>query len=251
MFVNAQVVLTNSTISGNTASGDGGGISAGTAMLTNTTVSGNTVTRGDGGGLSAGVATLIGSTVSDNHASGNGGGVLTSVATLTNSTVSGNSAGAQGGGVHTFSLTLLNDTIADNSAHTGGGVFLRDMGTSSVRNTIIAENQVDLNGVGPDVFGAFNSGGHNLIGDGTGSSGFVNGVKGDQVGTAANPIDPLLAPLANNGGRTQTHALLAGSPAIDHGDNAAAPATDQRGIARPRDGDGNGSKIVDIGAFEK
>jgi hypothetical protein len=71
------------------------------------------------------------------------------------------------------------------------------------------------------------------------------------VGSRAHPIDPRLAPLANNGGRTQTHALLSGSPAIDRGDNAGAPATDQRGVARPRDGDGNGSRIVDIGAFER
>jgi hypothetical protein len=101
------------------------------------------------------------------------------------------------------------------------------------------------------VSGAFTSGGHNLIGDGTGSTGFVNGVNGDQVGTAVNPIDPMLAPLANNGGPTKTHALLVGSPAIDRGDNTGAPATDQRGVGRPRDGDGNASRIVDIGAFEK
>jgi hypothetical protein len=71
------------------------------------------------------------------------------------------------------------------------------------------------------------------------------------VGTAANPIDPRLAPLASNGGPTKTHALLAGSPAIDRGDNSGAPAADQRGVARPRDGDGDGTSVVDIGAFER
>jgi hypothetical protein len=71
------------------------------------------------------------------------------------------------------------------------------------------------------------------------------------VGTADDPIDPRLGPLAFNGGPTRTHALLAGSPAIDHGDNSGAPATDQRGVARRRDGDGNGSQITDIGAFER
>jgi hypothetical protein len=101
------------------------------------------------------------------------------------------------------------------------------------------------------VAGAFASGGHNLIGDGSGSTGFVNGVNGDQVGTAANPIDPRLGPLANNGGPTRTHALLAGSPAIDASDNSAAPATDQRGVARSRDGDDDGTSVVDIGAFER
>jgi predicted outer membrane repeat protein len=170
---------------------------------------------------------------------------------LTNSTVSGNSAAQNGGGIRAAAVTLLNDTITNNSAHTGGGVFLADMGTSSVRNTIIAGNFVDHGGAGPDLSGAFNSDGHNLIGDGTGSTGFTNGTNGDLVGTADKPIDPRLAPLANNGGPTQTHALRAGSPAIDAGDNANAPATDQRGIARPRDGDGNGSRTTDIGAFER
>jgi hypothetical protein len=120
-----------------------------------------------------------------------------------------------------------------------------------VSNSIIAGNLVDFTGTGTDVFGDFTSGGHNLIGDGSGSTGFGISGKSDQVGTPDNPIDPMLAPLANNGGPTKTRALLAGSPAIDHGDTTIAPPTDQRGVARPRDGDGNGSQVVDIGAFEK
>ena len=91
---------------------------------------------------------------------------------------------------------MLNDTITKNQAHEGGGVFLASGGTSSVRNSIIARNLVDNTGVGPDLFGAFTSGGHNLIGDGTGSTGFVNGVSGDMVGTATHRIDPRLGPLA-------------------------------------------------------
>jgi hypothetical protein len=69
----------------------------------------------------------------------------------------------------------------------------------------------------------------------------------------ANSIDPKLGPLQNNGGRTQTYALKAGSPAIDRGDNAGIPATDQRGagFARKKDGNGDGSAVVDIGAFER
>jgi hypothetical protein len=99
------------------------------------------------------------------------------------------------------------------------------------------------------VFGDFVSDGHNLIGVVEGATGF--GAAGDLLGHVGNPLDPMLAPLANNGGPTRTHALLAGSPAIDKGDNAGAPAADQRGVARPRDGDGNGSLIADIGAFER
>ena len=73
------------------------------------------------------------------------------------------------------------------------------------------------------------------------------------MGTSANPIDPKLGPLANNGGRTKTHALLGGSPAIDHGDNSILPPTDQRGagFSRKKDGNGAGAAVVDIGAFER
>ncbi len=72
------------------------------------------------------------------------------------------------------------------------------------------------------------------------------------MGTPGHRLDPKIdTTLRDNGGPTRTHALLAGSTAIDRGDNSGAPGTDQRGVARPRDGDGNGSKIVDIGAFEK
>jgi hypothetical protein len=246
--------LTNCTVRDNNAmTSAGGGILANVATLTGSTVSGNSAVNSDGGGIRAVTATLTGSTVSGNSAA-NGGGILAfGTATLTNCTVSGNHAADQGGGLLAFGLALLNDTVSDNDAHTGGGVLHFDAGggAATVRNTIIAQNLVDLGGAGPDVSGAFTSGGHNLIGDGSGGTGFRNGTQGDQVGTAADPIDPGLAPLANNGGPTMTYALLAGSPAIDRGDNTAAPATDQRGIARPRDGDGNGSRIVDIGAFER
>src|SRR5262249_16880998 len=122
-------------------------------------------------------------------------------------------------------------------------------GLFSIRNTIVARNVADVSD--PDVSGGFVSGGHNLIGDGTGSNDFTNGVNGDIVGTAASPIDPRLGPLQNNGGRTQTMALLPGSPAIDHGDNVNVPAADQRGFPRVRDGNGDGVAIVAIGAFER
>ena len=73
------------------------------------------------------------------------------------------------------------------------------------------------------------------------------------VGTTINPIGRKLGPMANNGGQTMTHALLAGSKAIDAGDNVGVPATDQRGVgfARKKDGNFNGVAVVDIGAFER
>jgi hypothetical protein len=92
---------------------------------------------------------------------------------------------------------------------------------------------------------------YNLIGRNDGCSGFANGVNGDKVGTNASPIDPLLAALADNGGSTQTHALLLGSPALNAGNpletgsgGFACAASDQRGVARPQ------GSACDMGAFE-
>jgi predicted outer membrane repeat protein len=245
-----RAMLTNSTVSGNHAAGGGGGIFANSAVLINSTVSDNSADHG-AGILAVTTATLTNSTVSGNTAAHDGGRIAAPGVSLSNSTVSGNSAGGQGGGINvTIGLTLLNVTVTDNSAHVGGGIFYNGEG-SSVRNSIIAGNLVDLDGAGPDVSGTLTSGGHNLIGNGSGSVWRINGVLGDTLGTDTNPIDPRLGPLADNGGPTKTHALLPGSPAIDHGDNADVSATDQRGAPRARDGDGNGSPIVDIGAFER
>jgi hypothetical protein len=247
-----SVTLTGSTVSGNSAGSSGGGVWATTTTVRGSTVGGNTA--GDsGGGVIATTATLTGSTVNGNTAGDDAGGIYAGTAMLTNVTVSGNTAGDFGGGVWAATATLLNVTVAENVAHTGGGVYHNVGGAFTVRNTIIALNLVDFTGTGPDVYGAFTSGGHNLIGGGTGGTGFANGVGGDIVGTSANPADPKLGPLANNGGRTRTHALLAGSRAIDAGGGAGLPGSDQRGAGFPRvkDGNGDGVATVDIGAFER
>jgi len=248
------LTLTTSTINGNSAAG-GGGINATTATLTNCTVSGNTAGDSGGGGAIIPAATLTNCTVSGNSTSGTGGGIYaynTVSLNMNNCTVSGNSADF-GGGILAFLGTLLNCTIAENFASTGGGIF-RDSsggGALTLKNTLVVLNLVRFSGAGPDVSGIFTSQGHNLIGDGTGGSGFTNGVNGDIFGTNINPIDPKLGPLQNNGGPTKTMALLAGSPAIDKGDNAGALAVDQRGFPRKKDGNGDGIAFVDIGAFER
>lgn len=189
-----------------------------------------------------------------------GGAVLR----ITNSTLSGNSAiegGAINNDINGF-IFLTNCTITNNSAQRAPGIITFSE-TVEVRNTIIAGNNA------PDVAGKFISRGNNLIGSLNEdaivtTSGFTNGVNNDQVGTVASPLNPRLGPLANNGGPTQTHALLSNSTALDAGnncvlDNSCTPAvgvavtTDQRGAGFTRaadSADANLTQTVDIGAFE-
>lgn len=231
-----EAVITNCTISGNTAGGIGGGInqeSGGSLTMTGCTISGNgSLSDGSGGGARIGAAAVAGT--------GRGGGLFAGAdSTLTNCTLSGNIA-AQGGGIFLNGglLTLLNVTIADNQSNgSGGGGVFDNNDNSAATNTIIARN------AGSDCGGTGITNTSTNSFDSDGSCGF----QGTGNFTVA---DPKLAPLADNGGPTQTQALLTGSPAIDAGANSGAPTTDQRGVARPVDGDKNGSKIVDIGAFE-
>lgn len=219
---------------------------------------------GNGGSILNGAAlTMINSTVADNITHGNladGGGVYNggNLMSLTNCTISNNqanpvndSSGGRGGGLYTAgnSALLTNVTITGNSAYTccsylnGQGVV--STGGVTVRNSIIAGNG---NAGMPDVTGDFTSQGHNIIGvakagDSSGGNGdqtgFTNGVSGDKVGTAASPIDPKLGPLADNGGPTKTNALLAGSPALDAGDNSRAK--DPNNVALTTDSAGSGA----------
>ena len=250
IFDDGTMTITNSNISGNHAGGiyaDGSDL-----RVIDTTVSGN---ANGGIGLSTCGLTLVDSTVSDN----NGSGISTdSGMTIVNSTIAGNSAGdGEGGGIDYFStlglplVLITNSTIVDNTAATGGGIDTQPAATT-LNNTIVAGN-VTPTGAPSDIFpntlfgetGPL-SGSNNLIGPG-GSGGLVNGQNGNIVGVA----NPGLAPLGNYGGPTLTIALLAGSPALDHGSNALAVdasgkplTTDQRGFARIFNG------TVDIGAYE-
>jgi filamentous hemagglutinin family protein len=253
--------ITNSTFSGNTSQNFGGGVHGfGPTTITNTTVSGNTATNITGGGIyNGGTLTLTNSTVSGNTAGTAGGGINIEGAgalTVTNSTVSGNRANTDGGGIFvnvTGNTTITNNTITNNTADAdnngsgdGGGIF-RSGGIITIANSIIAGNFDTPNNAGtgvinPDVSGVFVDGGNNLIGDSTGSTNFTVSTL---VGTAASRLNPQLAPLANYGGTTQTHALLPNSPALDAGNNANAPVgNDQRGATRIF------GSAVDIGAFE-
>ena len=221
-----------------TALGGGGIINLGTLTLTDSAVSGNTATGVYGGGiinLGGGTLTITGSTVSGNTVSDHGGGIYNGggTAILTNSTVSGNSGG-RGGGISNYStLTMTNVTVSGNTASITGGGIWNDGSGATLKNTIVANSPA-----GGDCYslGAITSAGHNLSGDST--CGFT--ASGDLQNT-----NPLLGPLADNGGPTQTHALLGGSPAIDAGSlDCPPPAADQRGVARPQ------APTCDIGAFE-
>ncbi len=188
------------------------------------------------------------STFSNNGVKGAGvGGAIDNAGalTVTNSTFAGNIAepGSSGGAINNNvgSLFLLNSTLANNSAPTdgfgigGGGGVYNNGGSATLMNTIVALNSPD------NCRNPVSSVGHNLSSD----SSCTLMANGDISNT-----DPLLGPLQNNGGPTFTRALIPRSPAIDKADNVGCPSTDQRGARRPVDGDGNGSAICDIGAYE-
>jgi CSLREA domain-containing protein len=266
--VGGTLTLTNSTVSGNkTTQGEGGGVfneghifaAGGTLTLAKSTVSGNTAFAGGGGIANLGTSTLTNSTVSGNTTGtiGGGGGIANSgTLTLTNSTVSGNTANFGGGGIsNEGSANLFNVTITNNGASTilnrgGGGVVNGYNATFNFQNTILAGNYtfgVPNFTPSPECLGTINSNGNNLLGslDCTVSGG------GFTVG------DPKLGPLQNNGGPTETHALLSGSPAIDGGNPGgcrdqfgALLTTDQRGLPRLADGNHDSVAACDIGAFE-
>jgi hypothetical protein len=260
----SNMVLEGMTISGGNpnggVSGSGGGIlvnSSSSVTVRSCTIKDNFAeTLGAGiRVVSTGSATIENCTISNNAVTTgtNGGGGVDSLGTLVviNSTISGNSvpiAGTSGGGILSGGTTTLhNCTITNNSAAgaaSAGGV-LQTGGTLTVSSSIIAKNNVAGNG--QDVGGSFVTSGFNLIGDNTGSN-FVAGLpnaNSEWVGTSAARLDPLLGPLADNGGTTPTHALLAGSPALNTGSNPLALTTDQRGAGFNRS-IGN----PDIGAFE-
>jgi hypothetical protein len=260
------MTIATSTISGNTVSNDGGGIvNEHTLTITDSTISENTAPITAGGIYNTSFAststlTVTNSTISGNETNGDGGGIYNSeTATFTNSTISGNSADGDGGGIFSSStVNLHNATITNNAADTdademgdGGGVFVSAAGTLNLGNTIIADNfDHSIFTRHRDCSGSLFSLGYNLIRKINGCS--LNGLNINLSRTA-----PLLGPLQDNGGSTWTHALLAGSPAIDAGNPAGCKdandvplATDQRGYARPVDGNADTIIVCDMGAFE-
>jgi parallel beta-helix repeat protein len=235
----SHLTLSQSTVMSNTAVNGGGVFNSGVGAITgiiNTMITNNTATAAGGGIYNNGTMTLSGSTLAYNQATSGGG--LDHRGTslnITNSTISNNTVSDNGGGLYIRgSATLTHVTLDGNSANgpdTGGNIF-NDEALLTLRNSLVANSPADGNCFYSGGF--VTSSGNNLEDDNT--CGFNN--VGDKVNT-----NPLLGPLANNGGPTLTQALLSGSPAIDQGNNSFCTAVDQRGISRS-------PTACDIGAYE-
>ncbi len=283
-----KAVGANGGVDGAGADAFGGGlyVAGGIASLINDTLSGNIAQGGAGGAGDDGVPTVDGTPGLPGGAGGAGtGGGLgvedTTSVSLINDTLSGNSAqggggGSGGNGGNGFSVAFPSRAVGGPGGGggaggngTGGGLYLLTNSNVTLTNTLIAENHVapgtggtgGPGGIGntggsagasgsagsvlsPDVNGSVNSSDHDLIGDPSGSSGFST-----SHGDILTPSVIGLGPLANNGGPTQTMALLPGSPAINAGDISVQSVTgpfDQRGSGFVRVGGGT----IDIGAFE-
>jgi hypothetical protein len=242
-----------------------------------------TASGGSGGGIYNEATLIINNSDIVNNSTGNagegifssgwggfGGGILNAKgsATLTNCTISGNSTGegsissnepagegGYGAGIYNAAeLSLKSCTVSCNvtgkggdntTGGPGGGIYCSENGIVYLRNTIIGDNQVSPGGEAPDIWGSLNSQGYNLI-ENTDNCTIIGDSSGNITG-----VDPALAPLADNGGPTRTHALLINSPAVDAGTSAGI-SIDQRGYARPKDMPGiiNVNDGADIGAFE-
>ena len=231
-----DLTLSNSTVGHNSGGRWGGGIyndNDASASVGTSSLSVNSAHVGGGAYNQSGRLAVDRSTLDHNNASGYGGGGLNNnngSTTLSNSTVSGNTSAFWGGGVRNSSGTVNASftTIAENQASIAGGGIANTTGTFTIRSTILAGNTAD------NCTGTTTSAGSNL------DTGTTCSLPAAELSSS----NPLLGPLAANGGPTATHALLTGSPARDSGGTAGCPPADQRGISRPQ------GPACDIGAYE-
>ena len=236
-----SLTISDSVIQGNTStSSDNSAIvTEGTAFISN-----STITDHDGGSnvgilVESGTLNIKDSTVSNNRADQAQAGIIVSpeaTANISNSTIANNEARSNAGIENFGTVNLNNNTIANNTGGLGGG-GIRNFGTANITSNLVANNTGanlgDISGDGETI-----SGGNNLVGNANDVSGLAD--------TDITDVDPLLGELQDNGGATQTIALLEDSPAIDAGSNPDNLTTDQRGDGFDRTvGD-----AIDIGAFE-
>lgn len=274
IYTRESLAVRDVAITDSMATDVGGAIAALAPLsISESTLSHNSAAGGGGGIWVGGINTTIRDTTIVDNSAGVGGGMLVSVDAITeiiNSTISQNSA-TDGGGVYVLvgDLVVRHATITANSASSrGGGIFTtHHISHLELDHSLAAGNEASSS---PDINHASplftNTTSFSLVGNNQGTllqeaplgSPDVNGnLVGDPVGSGV--IDPLLQPLAANGGRTVTHALMPGSPAIDAGDPHATagvgdtPQFDQRGtpFARVNDGDGDEVPRIDLGAYER
>ncbi|HNB52029.1 MAG TPA: choice-of-anchor Q domain-containing protein, partial [Anaerolineales bacterium] len=241
------VEILDSTFANNSGTDDypcGGGILSFSNhfSMINSTVRDNSVCDLGGNLFIAGDQVLIKNSTISNNASfyGDGGGILGwgDSLQIINSTISGNTSDGVGGGLHVGgAVTITNSTISGNDAvGEGDGIYLAENSTLSLINTILTNHPDD----DCAIYGAI-TGENNLI------DSLSCGVEPNFRLEAVSNFDPNLA---DNGGPTWTHALLPGSNAMDAVNCDDAPETDQRGVPRPQDGNGDGTFLCDIGSFE-
>ncbi|MEO8083672.1 MAG: right-handed parallel beta-helix repeat-containing protein [Ardenticatenales bacterium] len=276
-----KMTMTEVTIAGNKAQRGAGVMNASTLTIERSTVTGNQAAEYGGGVFNFNRLTVLESEIVDNTSEKQGAGIANlsgfaasqvGLLTVTRSTIAGNRARGDGGGLWQSidadnppqlpESTIDRSTFSGNAALSGAGVYL-DIGRIDITDCTIAANLSHSGaGVGTNVDNALRVGGtilnnedgdncdgkiastgNNL--DGDGSCAFQN--RGDVVSSRVE-----LGPLADNGGYTRTHAIGADSAAIDAGNpgRCAQKPLDQRGAVRPVDGDGDGTKVCDIGAFE-
>jgi hypothetical protein len=256
-FVEGDLVLDHSTITHNSVAIASGGLTqsggvdvGGKLLMTYSTLSDNAVSGiqnnpgSFGGGRVRGGANISNSTISGNTAGGGVGGLMiygsaASPNLIANSTISGNTAGAIGGIYARGPTSIVSSTIAFNAetATANGGGLRLAYTVTDVESSIIASNTST---------GATQNIGLGISGAVTGANDLFGASPGVTLPPGTITSDPLLLPLADNGGPTKTHALGPGSPALDAGNNSGGLTTDQRGSGFPR----IVGSAPDIGAFE-
>jgi len=251
-----SLTLSGITLSGGSTVGKGGALSFAYGHLTLSRVAiQNSYAQAFGGGFYKGSGTLNVnySTISGNSAGSSGGGFSANYPTtsLIDTTISGNTANGSGGGFYArTTISVFNSTISGNTANSiGGGAWISKQ-NAYFTNSIVANNSAPS--MSEFACTAQSNGASSVTANNSLIEGSYACTGGGTFTGSGNILgqDPKLGALTNNGGPTQTLALLPGSPAIDSGNNATCETTDQRGQSRPYDGDKNGSAICDMGAFE-